>query len=90
MKLPNGYGSVVKLSGQRRKPYAVRKSNGVDDRGYPIYNVIGYYETRELGLMALSEYNKNPYDLEKSKITLNELFTRYLKAQRLKSCPTEV
>lgn len=28
MKLPNGYGSVVKLSGKRRKPYMVRKTTG--------------------------------------------------------------
>ena len=28
MKLPNGYGSVVKLSGKRRKPYMVRKTVG--------------------------------------------------------------
>ena len=28
MKLPNGYGSVVKLSGKRRKPYQVRKTAG--------------------------------------------------------------
>ena len=28
MKLPNGYGSVVKLSGKRRKPYQVRKTIG--------------------------------------------------------------
>ncbi len=26
MKLPNGYGSVVKLKGKRRKPWAVRIS----------------------------------------------------------------
>jgi len=26
MKLPNGYGSVVKLGGNRRKPYAVKVS----------------------------------------------------------------
>lgn len=26
MKLPNGYGSIAKLSGKRRKPYAVRVS----------------------------------------------------------------
>ena len=26
MKMPNGYGSVVKLSGTRRKPWAVRVS----------------------------------------------------------------
>ena len=24
MRLPNGYGGVVKLSGKRRKPYAAR------------------------------------------------------------------
>lgn len=28
MKLPNGYGSVVKMSGKRRKPYMVRKTIG--------------------------------------------------------------
>ena len=27
MRLPSGYGSVVKLSGKRRKPYAVRTSS---------------------------------------------------------------
>ncbi|MEG0191077.1 MAG: hypothetical protein RR681_07815 [Lachnospiraceae bacterium] len=26
MKMPNGYGSVIKLSGKRRKPWAVRIS----------------------------------------------------------------
>lgn len=28
MRLPNGYGSVVKMSGKRRKPYMVRKTIG--------------------------------------------------------------
>lgn len=28
MKLPNGYGSVYKLPGKRRKPWAVRKTDG--------------------------------------------------------------
>ena len=31
MRLPNGYGSVVKLSSKRRKPYAVRVSAGYKD-----------------------------------------------------------
>ena len=26
MKMPNGYGSVIKLSGKRRKPWAIRIS----------------------------------------------------------------
>ena len=32
MKLPNGYGSVIKLSGKRRKPYAVRISIGAEQK----------------------------------------------------------
>ena len=31
MKLPNSYGSVIKLGGKRRKPYAVRISKLVED-----------------------------------------------------------
>ena len=31
MKLPNSYGSVIKLGGKRRKPYAVRISKPVED-----------------------------------------------------------
>lgn len=41
MKNPNGYGTVVKLSGNRRKPYAVRKTLGFNEKGYPIYKSIG-------------------------------------------------
>lgn len=28
MKMPNGYGSVYKLSGNRRKPWAARVTDG--------------------------------------------------------------
>lgn len=76
---PNGYGSVVKLKGKRRKPYAVRKTIGWDDRAYPIYAVLGYYSTRAEAMMALAEYNHDPYDIDLSKITLKELFERWSK-----------
>ncbi len=33
MKLPNGYGSVTKLSGARRRPYMVRITTGYDYEG---------------------------------------------------------
>ena len=33
MKLPNSYGSVIKLGGKRRKPYAVRISKIVEEIG---------------------------------------------------------
>lgn len=77
MKNPNGYGSVVKLSGNRRKPFVVRKTDGWDDNGYPIYLVIGYFSSREEGMIALAEYNKNPYDVNQQKITLKELFLKW-------------
>ena len=76
---PNGYGSVVKLSGNRRKPYAVRKTTGYDDRAYPIYSIIGYYQTRKEALMALSEYNHDPYDIELSKATFSEVYELWSK-----------
>lgn len=77
MKNPNGYGTVAKLSGNRRKPFVVRKTKGWDDRGYPIYETIGYFTTREEGMMALAEYNRNPFDIQASKITLKELFEKW-------------
>lgn len=77
MKNPNGYGSVVKLSGNRRKPYCARKTSGWNDKGYPIYSVIGYYANRGEAMMALAEYNRNPYDVDLSKITMKELFEKW-------------
>jgi len=77
MKNPNGYGSVVKLSGNRRKPFVVRKTSGWNDKGQPIYLIIGYFPTREEGMIALADYNKNPYDIDKRNITLKELFEKW-------------
>ena len=78
MKNPNGYGTVVKLSGNRRNPYAVRKTDGFDERGYPIYINIGYAPTKEAGLIMLAEYNKSPWDIKADKITFKELYELWL------------
>ena len=66
MRLPNGYGTVYKLSGNRRKPFMVRKTIGWSDEGKQLYKTIGYYETRKLALAALADYNANPYDIDAS------------------------
>lgn len=73
----NGYGTVVKLSGNRRQPYEVRVNTRMDERYYPVYDVLGRYETREEGLIALAEYNKNPYDISSSKMTFRELYQAF-------------
>lgn len=77
MKNPNGYGSVVKLSGNRRNPFCVRKTVGWNDKGQPIYKAVGYYPTRQEAMIVLAEYNRNPYDIDLSKITMKELFDRW-------------
>lgn len=73
----NGYGTVVKLSGSRRCPYEVRVNTRMDERYYPVYDVLGRYPTREEGLIALAEYNKNPYDVSKSSMTFAELYKAF-------------
>lgn len=67
MKQPNGTGSIVKLGGKRRKPYAVVKTIGwvqnFDDNGMPVgkpkqkRQYIGYYETRKEAMKALVAIN---------------------------------
>jgi len=76
LKAPNGYGTVVRLKGNRRRPYVVRKTAGWDgDRR--IIKAVGYYPTREEAMLALAEYNKSPYDINGRKITMAELFARW-------------
>lgn len=77
MKNPNGYGSVVKLSGNRRNPFCARKTVGWNDKGHPIYKPIGYFPNRPEAMMALAEYNRNPYDIDLSKITMEEMFEKW-------------
>lgn len=52
----------------------MRKTIGFDDRGYPIYDTIDYTATREEGLIILARYNDDPWDIDKSKITFDELY----------------
>ena len=77
MRNPNGYGSVVKLSGKRRRPYMVRKTVGWNEKGYPAYRILGYYETREDGIIALAQFNKDGYNLMGAKMTVKELFDKW-------------
>ena len=37
MRLPSGYGSIIKLKGNRRKPYQVRLTKGFTEEGKQIY-----------------------------------------------------
>lgn len=79
MRLPNGFGSVYKLTGKRRKPYIARKTIGWTDDGKQKLLTIGYFATKKEAIEALTEYNKNPYGFEVSNITFAEVFEEWKK-----------
>ncbi|KGQ29166.1 tyrosine-type recombinase/integrase [Gallibacterium anatis] len=72
MRLPNGYGSVIKLSGNRRRPYVARKTVGYNEERRQVYHVIGYFATKEEALTALSNYNQQ--DKPEPSITLAKVY----------------
>ena len=78
MRLPNGYGSVYKLSGKRRKPWIVVVSHGINEEGKVDREPIGYYRTRQEGLDALAEYHRDPQYLSGNKKTLGEVVQDFL------------
>lgn len=79
LKNPNGYGSVVKLSGKRRNPFEVRVNTRMDERYYPIYDVLGRFPNREEALIALADYNKNPFSVPDRNITFAQLYEKFYK-----------
>ena len=84
MRNPNGYGSVVKLPGNRRRPYHVRKTVGFNEKGHPIFKTLDYTTTREEGMILLAAFNKEPWDIDKANMTLGDLFTLWLEKKHPK------
>ena len=79
MRLPNGYGTVYKLSGKRRNPYIARITKGwaIDaDTGEKKqqYTTIGYYKDKQSALKALADYNDCPYDVNVAQKTFAEIY----------------
>lgn len=52
----------------------VKKVAKWKENGQPVYSVIGYAETREAGNMLLAEYSRDPWDVDRAKMTLQQLF----------------
>lgn len=82
MKLPNGYGSIIKLSGKRRKPYNARITIGsktvINKNGEIEYKQnrisLGCFKTKAEALRALEEYNTDPYNLTDKNMTFSEIY----------------
>ena len=74
MKLPNGYGSVYKRSGNRRKPFVVMVTTGWNELGKQIRKSIGSAKTRTEALQMLSEYHKTPYNLDYKNLMFGDVW----------------
>lgn len=81
MRLPNGLGSVHMIGDGkgRRKPWRARVPSHVEfneatGKATQKYITVGYFETEIDAINALMEFRKNPYTLEASTATFEEVF----------------
>lgn len=88
MRRPNGSGSLIKLPGRRRRPYAVRVFNGIeikpDGNGVKKYKYLGYFEKQADALQYLEKFNASPVTLAKprqdaNKHRFSEIYDMYIK-----------
>ena len=82
MRKAKGYGSVIKMGGKRRNPFAVRVTSeysNIDGKIKQKFKYIGYYKTYEDAEISLAEYNKEPYNIDLAKISFKDLYDHYLK-----------
>lgn len=78
----NGEGSVVKLGGKRKRPYAARVTTGWTAEGRQMFKYINYFETKTLAKQALSNYLINPYDLDANKLTAQDVFDKWVETAK--------
>lgn len=74
MRMPNGFGSVVNLGKNRRRPWAVRFTVAWGNDKKQKYKYLSYHEKRKDALAALISYNKKPFDLDRASVTFAEVF----------------
>ncbi len=80
MKRANGSGTIIKLSGNRRKPWMVKvpeynESGSFSGRQIPI----GYFAERPQADLCLAEYNKSHgiYDADKMQYTFSDVYNDF-------------
>lgn len=77
-KLPNGFGRISEITSENlRKPFRAMVTVGKDSEGRPIGKILGYYPSWYEAYDALSEYHKNPYELDKETLTIEALYEKW-------------
>jgi len=92
MRNPNGFGTVFKMPGRRRKPWVARITTGwkktIVKRGKnkgkevprQTYQIIGYFKTKQEGIDALAMHRIDPVS-PRVNITLKELYKEWSMAK---------
>lgn len=86
MKNPNGFGTVYKMLGKRRKKWRAVKTVGWGDNGKQKRLTIGYYGSKQEAMEALGKYIYNP----NAKITLGEVYELWIKNHSSKVSKTRL
>lgn len=76
---PKGFGSIIKMKGNRRLSYMVRIKlgdvvNHKTGKITPKYYILGYAKDRKEGLMMLAEYHQRPFDLKHADLTFADVY----------------
>jgi integrase len=92
MKKPNSYGGITKMKGNRRRPFRVRITTGWEynaetGKQKQKFATLGYCATRKEAEIMLARYNESPYDLDKSKITFEEVYNKWSEGAFKKMIP---
>lgn len=76
-KLPNGYGCIKKLSGNRSRPYAAYPTTAgilYDASTAKSPSAIGYFSDWHSAYTALTEYRRAPYDPKSRNYSFREVY----------------
>lgn len=86
-KLPNGFGCIKKLGGNRRKPYAVYPTAQLGDSAPELcpMRAIGYYEDWYSAYNALKDFNSSLQFGSTSAATFTDIFNAFFKAKFVES-----
>lgn len=80
----NGEGSIIELSGKRKKPFAVRVTAGWTAEGKQIFKYLSYHASKTEANAALRQYLVNPYNLDHKDKTVKQLFDQWSERSKLK------
>lgn len=83
MRLPNGFGSVYRMTGKRHNPWGARVSAGkkIDPKTQKVhylYKHIGSFRTKKEAIEALTAWHENPYRAAEGQLTFAQVFERWM------------